>query len=68
MFLHFRFSFYATVAFDAELLQKDPTRMANIENALQDLINEVHYSRTTAQKFRSAPRAGRRGTTARSSG
>ena len=29
-------------AFDSELMQQDPTRMTNIENAITDLIDEVH--------------------------
>ena len=35
-------------AFDAEM-QQDPTRMTNIENAISELINEVHYLRTISQ-------------------
>ena len=36
-------------AFDADM-QQDPTRMANIENAIIELINEVHYLRTMSQQ------------------
>ena len=36
-------------AFDANT-QQDPTRMTNIENAITELINEVHYLRTMQQQ------------------
>ena len=36
-------------AFDADMHQ-DPTRMTNIENAITDLINEVHYLRDMSQQ------------------
>ena len=35
--------------FDANM-QQDPTRMTNIENAITELINEVHYIRTMQQQ------------------
>ena len=34
--------------FDANM-QNDPTRIKNIENAITELINEVHYIRTMQQ-------------------
>ena len=36
-------------AFDATM-QQDPTRMTNIENAITEFINEVHYIRTMQQQ------------------
>ena len=36
-------------AFDAEI-QQDRTRMTNIENAITELINEVHYIRSMQQQ------------------
>ena len=41
-------------AFDATM-QQDPTRMINIENAITELINEVHYIRTMQQQPISTP-------------
>ena len=36
-------------AFDANM-QQDPTRMTNTENAITELINEVHHLRTMQQQ------------------
>ena len=36
-------------------MQQDPTRMTNIENAITELINEVHYIRTMQQQPVSPP-------------
>ena len=41
-------------AFDATM-QQDPTRMTIIENAITELINEVHYIRTMQQQPVSPP-------------
>ena len=49
MFFALQNSVFAMAAFDADM-QQDPTRMTNIENAIYDLIDEVHYLRNMAQQ------------------